>query len=37
MWVNRLVFAGVVVLVLFMAAMAVLIAMKGGLYLLHEL
>ena len=37
MWVNRLVFAGVVVLVLFMAAMAVLIAMKGGLCLLHEL
>jgi hypothetical protein len=37
MWANRLVFAGVVVLVLFMAAMAVLIAMTGGVFLLQEL
>jgi len=37
MRVNKLVFAGVVVLVLFMVAMAVLIAMTGGVFLLQEL
>jgi len=36
MWVKKLVFAGVVVLVLFIAAMVVLIAMSG-IYPLHEL
>jgi hypothetical protein len=37
MWVKKLVFAGEVVFALLMAALVVLIAISGGLYLIFEL
>lgn len=37
MWKKKLLFAGIVVFVLIMATLVVLIAMTGGLFLMHEL
>lgn len=37
MWTRRLMFTGMVVFVLVMAALVVLIAMTGGLFVMQEL
>ncbi len=37
MWTKKLVFTGMVVFVLVMAALVVLIAMTGGLFVMQEL